>query len=104
MSKVSRDNIGRFEVTRELLAESDMDVLMEVFKEIFVLKIVEKEYVPNQTILYVGVSSMFRKVEQGSVIPLYKLEIEQIQLKTKIRYKVTAIEIEEDQNDNWMYM
>ena len=42
MSKVTRNNIGRLEVSRDLLQDAEMDILMEVFKDVFVLKIVEK--------------------------------------------------------------
>jgi len=103
MSKVSRDNIGRFEITRELLANSEMEDLVTLFKDIFVLKMSDSVSTPN-AILYVAVSKLFKPISEGDIIPLYHILISETKTPLGARRIKTKAEKINDKDDNWIYL
>ena len=86
-----------------------MEILIEIFKDVFVLKIVDMS--ATDSVLYLGVSSKFKEVETGETIPLYGIEVTEIVTDTDedglpITFKHQAhFKIdEEDETDLWTFM
>ena len=65
---------GRIKMSKEILMESSLDVLREVFSNFFPISM---ELVPDRTnwytVQYYGLSPYFNELQEGDEIPLYDM-------------------------------